>query len=244
MLDILSNLMPFKAEEKLKIESWKTIQRPLPSEKTFSAFINPDEITLNYSVLTESNPPAGKTGNAGAFTGTTPFEVTLKFFLDGTNANGVELKVKDKIKEFYEVTGYDGILHRPRFLRIVWQGLVWYRANQFAFDCVLKSASINYKLFKHDGTPLRAIINAVFLEKRMEDEVQNEQSDKSADLTHIRLVKEGDNLPAMVKEVYGDFKYYLQVAKVNNLANFRDLIPGQKLIFPPFDKSLKRNSNG
>jgi len=43
----------------------------------------------------------------------------------------------------------------------------------------------------------------------------------------------------MVHKIYGSFKYYLQVAKVNNLKNFRDLIPGQKLIFPPFEKNLK-----
>ena len=244
MLDILSNLMPFKAEAKLKVESWTTIERPAKAEKTFSAFINPDEISLNYAVLTERNPTPGTTGNAGPFLGTSPFEVTLKFYLDGTNANGVKLDVKAKIKEFYEATGYDGKGHRTRFLRINWPGLIWYRANQFAFDCVLKSATINYKLFKPDGTPLRAIINAVFVEKRKDSEIRAEQDDQSADLTHIRIVKEGDNLPAMVQEVYGDFKHYLQVATVNNLANFRNLIPGQKLMFPPFDKNLKRISNG
>jgi hypothetical protein len=237
MLDILSNLMPFTAEAKLKVESWGDIERSGDSNKIFSAFINPDEIALNYTVLTERNPTPGATGNAGAFLGTSPFEVTLKFYLDGTNANGVKLDVKEKIKEFYEVTGYDGKGHRTRFLRINWPGFIWYRANQFAFDCVLKSATINYKLFKHDGTPLRAIINAVFTEKRKLAEIQAEQDDQSADLTHIRVVKEGDNLPSMVQEVYGHFKYYMQVAKVNNLTNFRDLQPGKKLFFPPFDKN-------
>jgi len=236
MLDILKNLMPFKADAKLQVESWVSIDRSGKADKIFAAFINPDELTLNYTVLTERNPTPGQTGNAGPFLGTSPFEVTLKFYLDGTNANGVKLDVKEKIKEFYEATGYDGKGHRTRFLRITWPGLIWYRANQFAFDCILKSATINYKLFKPDGTPLRAIINAVFTEKRKDSEVEAEKDNKSADLTHIRVVKEGDNLPAMVQKVYGDFKYYLQVAQVNNLTNFRDLQPGQKLMFPPFDK--------
>lgn len=243
MADIFSNLMPFKAEEKLKVESWTKIERQGNPDKTFSAFINPDEITLNYAVITESTPTPGGTGNAGPFLGTTPFEVTLRFYLDGTNTNGVKLDVKEKIKEFYETTGYDGKGHRTKFLRIKWQGLVWYRANQFAFDCILKSASINYKLFKPDGTPLRAIVNAVFVEKRTDDEVKKERDDQSADLTHVRVVKEGDTLPGLVFQIYGDFKYYLEVAKANNLTNFRDLRPGMKLVFPPFDKNLKRISN-
>lgn len=243
-MGILDALNPFKPADKLKIESWEKIDRAGDSEKTFSTFINPDEITLNYTVLSEQNPASGATGNAGPFLGTTPFEVTLKFFLDGTNATGVPLDVKDKIIEFYQTTGYDGKGHRTRFLRINWPGLIWYRANQFAFDCILKTANIQYKLFNNGGKPLRAIITATFIEKRAKEQIEAEEDKKSADLTHIRIVKEGDTLPTMVHKIYGNFKYYLEIAKVNNLKNFRDLIPGQKLVFPPFDKNVKSLGNG
>ena len=63
------------------------------------------------------------------------------------------------------------------------------------------------------------------------------------DLTHIRVVKEGDTLPSMANDIYGDFSYYLEVAKANNLQDFRNLIPGQKLYFPPFDKNVKKPTN-
>lgn len=236
-MGLLDALNPFLPADKLKIESWESINRVGVSEKTFAAFINPDEISLNYSVFSELNSANGKTGNAGTFLGTSPFEVTLKFFLDGTNSTGVPLDVKEKVIEFYQTTGYDGKGHRTRFLRIAWPGLVWYRANQFSFDCILKTANIQYKLFENGGKPLRAIITATFIEKRTDAEIAKENDDKSADLTHVRIVKEGDTLPAMAYKIYGNFKYYLQVAKVNNLTNFRELVPGQKLIFPPFEKS-------
>ncbi|MGY3051892.1 hypothetical protein ACVWYG_000079 [Pedobacter sp. UYEF25] len=234
LLDVLNPLLP---ADKLKIESWEKIERAGASEKTFAAFINPDEITLNYSVLFDDSSANGKTGNAGTFLGTSPFEVTLKFFLDGTNSTGVPLDVKKKIIEFYETTSFDGESHRTRFLKILWPGLVWYRANQSAFDCVLKTANIQYKLFDKDGKPLRAVITATFTENRTKEEIEKENNKHSADLTHVRVVKEGDTLPAMVYKIYGDVKYYLEVAKVNKLTNFRDLIPGQKLVFPPFGKS-------
>ncbi|EOR94504.1 hypothetical protein ADIARSV_2350 [Arcticibacter svalbardensis MN12-7] len=239
-MGLLDALLPHEAGQKLKIESWDKIEKSGDSTQVFTAFINPDEIALNYSVLTEQNPAAGATGNAGAFLGTSPFQVTLKFFLDGTGANGVVLDVKAKIIEFYQTTGYDGKGHRTRFLRINWPGLIWYRANQFAFDCILKTAAIQYKLFKPDGSPLRAIITATFIEKRTDAEILQENDPKSADLTHVRVVKEGDTLPGMVRDIYGDFKYYLQVAKVNRLRDFRNISPGQKLIFPPLDKTKKQ----
>ena len=58
----------------------------------------------------------------------------------------------------------------------------------------------------------------------------------SPDLTHERVVKEGDNLPLMTYRIYGDPKYYLEVARVNGLTNFRKLTPGQKIVFPPIEK--------
>ncbi len=38
--------------------------------------------------------------------------------------------------------------------------------------------------------------------------------------------------------IYGDSKYYLEVAKANNLTNFRKLTPGQEIFFPPIQKQL------
>ncbi len=242
-MDLLNVISPFKAADKLKIDSWDDIEKTR-NPRTFHAFINPDEISLNYTVLTEQNPTTGRTGNAGPFLGTMPFEVTLKFFLDGTNANGVLINVKDKIIEFYQATGYDGNSHRTRFLRIIWPGLMWYRPNQFAFNCILKTASIQYKLFGKSGEPLRAVITATFIESRSITEIEEDEDNKSADLTHVRVVKEGDTLPAMVQNIYGDFRYYLEVARVNNLKNFRDLKPGDKLVFPPFENNVKQPGNG
>lgn len=40
----------------------------------------------------------------------------------------------------------------------------------------------------------------------------------------------------MTKRIYGDSKYYLEVARVNKLTTFRKLKTGQQLIFPPIQK--------
>jgi nucleoid-associated protein YgaU len=58
-------------------------------------------------------------------------------------------------------------------------------------------------------------------------------------MTHVRLVKEGDTLPALTREIYGDYRYYLEVARVNQLDDFRSLEPGTRLFFPPLD--MKRS---
>ena len=55
----------------------------------------------------------------------------------------------------------------------------------------------------------------------------------SPDLSHIIEVKAGDNLPMLCYQVYKDSAYYLDVARVNGITNFRDIRPGTKLHFPP-----------
>ena len=60
--------------------------------------------------------------------------------------------------------------------------------------------------------------------------------DQSPDLTHVRLIKEGQDLPSLCNEVYGDPQLYVEVARANRLDNFRSLKPGTKVFFPPLQK--------
>ena len=95
---------------------------------------------------------------------------------------------------------------------------------------------ITYKLFKPDGTPIRATIHATF-KGFIEDSLRvARENNNSPDLTHIRMVNEGDTLPLMTFRIYGNSKYYLEVAKANKLVNFRKLVPGQQIFFPPIEK--------
>ena len=53
--------------------------------------------------------------------------------------------------------------------------------------------------------------------------------------SHRVLVKEGDTLPLLCHEIYGDAWYGPQVARFNHLADFRRLVPGTQLHFPPLE---------
>ena len=225
---------------KLLIESYEDVHRKV-ARKVFEAFINPDEYTLDYNVALDNTLVPGKSANdRDAALEIRPLEVSLKFYLDGTNAipdpkTQKGLNIPQKIAAFHEAIGYDGKVHQPRYLRLIWGKAAWLRPNQNSFDCVLKSASVQYKLFDSSGSPLRVIINATFVELLSPAAAQAEDGKSSPDLTHVRIVKEGDTLPGLAQAIYGDFKHYLEIARVNKLPHFRKLEPGSKLYFPPFD---------
>ena len=116
---------------------------------TFESYVNPNEITVAYEMEYDSAQGSGTTGSRMDFKKVKPGDMSLAFFLDGTGANGVKIDVQTQVEKFQTVTGYNGDIHRPNYLKIAWGTIQIKR-------CVLKSASIAYKLFKADGTPLRA----------------------------------------------------------------------------------------
>ena len=126
--------------------------------------------------------------------------------------------------------GYKGDSHEPRHLKLVW-------GENSIFKGRVTELSINHKMFKPDGTPIRAIATVKFKSSIEEQKRAAKENKSSPDLTHIRKVKQGDTLPLMCYSIYGDPKYYLQVAEVNGLANFRQLKPGTDLFFPPLKKT-------
>lgn len=195
----------------------------------FEAYVNPNEITQSYEMEYNTAQGAGTTGGRMDFNRVKPGDLSLAFFLDGTGANGRPLDVQAKVDEFREVTGYNGEIHRTNYLKIAWGNIQVKR-------CVLKSASVAYKLFRSDGVPLRAVITASFSDACDDKTRVAMARDSSPDLTHMRILKDGDSLAAMCEEIYGDPALALKVARANGLDGFRHIAAGSRIVFPPLEK--------
>lgn len=195
----------------------------------FEAYLNPSELTSAYELEYDESQGVGTTNGPMKFTRGKPGTLSLTFFIDGTGASGYAVDVQEQIAQFQLVTGYSGKIHEPNYLKVAW-------GSQAARHCVLGSASITYKLFKPSGVPLRAVITATFIEHADDETRVAMAQDESSDLTHVRLVRDGDTLPGLCTEIYGSPHFYIQVARVNRLPRFRRLEPGTRLVFPPLQK--------
>lgn len=215
--------------EKLVIQAFAKPDYSGSAIAEFRAFLNPSEITLSYEMEYDAAQGAGTTNSRMNFKKVKPGDLSLTFFIDGTGASGVQADVQELVAKFQSVTGYNGQIHRPNYLKVMWGTLQIKR-------CVLKSASIAYKLFRPDGVPLRAVISATFTDNSDDMTRVAIQQDQSTDLSHVRLVRAGDTLPALCNQIYGDPRRYLDVAAVNALDHFRVLVPGMRLLFPPIAK--------
>lgn len=198
----------------------------------FIALINPETYSLETKMEFRQAQGQGTTGNQQPFELKAPEELAFEFLFDNTGI--IDGRPTDNIavvlETFYQfLMGYDGSTHEPKFFKLVWGTLL------FKGRCT--SLSINYKLFNPDGAPIRAVCKTTFREFKEENLRVAQEDNQSPDLTHYRVVKKGDTLPLMCYHIYGDSKYYLQVAQVNKLNNYRNLEPGLELFFPPLAKT-------
>jgi hypothetical protein len=203
------------------------------AKDSFEALINPESYTLEYKVKTAEGQGQGTSGVQQKFAYTMPDELTFEFLFDNTgiiDSKPNKEGVYDNVNHFRQIlTQYQGSTHEPYHLKLVWGNLL--------FKGRAVEVSVTYKLFNSDGQPIRAIVKAKFKGSIEEKKRVAQEYKRSPDLTHVRKVKIGDTLPLMCYQIYGDPKYYLQVAQANALVNFRNLVPGTDVIFPPLAKT-------
>jgi hypothetical protein len=238
------SLMIFKLE-KFTIEGYDTKDRDSTPTK-FEAQFNPTSIYWNYKIAYNKKQSINASGQQQDYEFTQAPQLSVTLTIDGTNVDSIggwapfAPSVNARIKKFKE-TAYDyrGTAHEPPYLTVSWGTLE-------RFNCRLCSFKVTYTLFDRDATPLRAEIAAKFVHDISADEMAQEQKKESPDLTHSRVVRVGDTLPLLTRDVYGSSQCYLDVARYNGLDNFRSLTPGQELLFPPlvvFASSGTENSN-
>ena len=209
-------------------------------DNTFEVMFNPNTFSQNFSIESNEQSETGTESNRRTFNRLGVQSYTFEFLLDGTGASaptipggvGIAIPgaeaifkppdVRDMIDNFmkvcYEINRDE---HRPNYVLLSWGVL--------DEVCLLSTSEVRYTLFQPDGKPIRARINATFNKVTP----QTAKLPRSADLTHIRAVSEGANLPLMSDQIYKEAGYYIQLARANKLKNFRRLRTGQNLNFPP-----------
>lgn len=215
---------------KLKIFSYLDAERKQKAGEPMEVLLNPESYSNKISVQFSGKQVSGTSGILPKFNKIEAQKLDFELLFDSTGViNNMKNGVDAELEKFKNLTlKYEGTIHRPRFLSLYWGTL--------KFDCCLESLDITYKLFQSDGLPLRAVAKVSFLGFMDDTKRVAKENASSPDLTHVRTVMEGDTLPLMSFRIYGDSKYYIEVAKANGLNSFRELKTGSRIVFPPIKR--------
>ena len=208
---------------------------------TFEAMVNPETLSRTYTANFADDGNL-MTDQTGRFTGMTPEDFSFSLLLDSSGVirdgdllnipitnpfeSGEPEDVTDKLNAllalFYNVNDSD---HRPMYVKVIWgdeAGLM---------KGVVKSIGVNYKLFKPDGKPIRAVVTLTIGKTKNPEEVA--AGLQSPDMTHKKTVSAHEHYSMMGYRIYKKTDYYIDVARANKLLSFRKLKQGDTIYFPP-----------
>lgn len=202
----------------------------------YTVMMNPTAYDYEHSIRYQTAAALGSSAPEQKFNAYRPERVSFDIELDGTGVGQAETgtassstapddaKVQvDKLKAV--VYKFDGSKHEPNYVKLAW--------GNFSFVGRLEKLSVSFNLFKPTGEPLRAKVKMSFVGTTGAAQEAAAANKSSPDLSHLIEVKAGDTLPLLCYRIYKDSSYYLEVARVNGLVNFRSLAPGAWLKFPP-----------
>jgi hypothetical protein len=229
---------------KLTITGYADSDRTEQIGQPFVAQYNPESLSLRHEAVFNGQSSPGGTAGTGQWSHSSPQRLSVNLVLDGTGVDqmGIALleveTVRSRIEHFIDICcKVQEQTHEPPHLRLDWGPSV---PELGGFLCRLESVDINYKSFDRDGEPLHAELAAAFVKVLTPRQETKLVPKASPDLTHRRVVKDGDTLPLLCQQVYGSAAHYLRVAQVNALDDFRNLVAGRELFFPPFERPRKR----
>lgn len=202
--------------------------------RSISLLINPSQLQHERKTCFSQLAPLGDTGSGQRFSRMPPGKLSFSAVFDGTGVvprpagSRMPQEVEDQLDAMAAVIyDYDGQKHEPSIVQILW--------GQLSFVGRLQSFNTEYTLFRPSGAPLRATASLSFMSYMSRKQAQLEADASSPDLSHVVEVREGDTLPLLCHRIYGDSRYYPQVARFNQLFRFRVLRPGMQLHFPPLE---------
>lgn len=220
-------------EDLLKIISYSDAERK-STLGTFECLVSPLSIKFqqrnNYGQLNVVNGTIPLTGFANGGKGT--MEISL--ILDGTGAYASkDNEPIEVVKQLSDLMGntvvYNGSIHQPPFLKVVWGTLP-------IFLCRAESIDVDYKTFNSLGVPVQANVTLLLIED-VDAELSKKQANKqSPDLFHEHLVEENENLALISYDYYADTRHLKHIATINKLNSLYDCKPGQILLIPPLNE--------
>lgn len=229
---------------KMTLSRLKADKSPLnEGEEPLTVSYNPDKFSFGKSAeiaevsIPGLDSPVLQFGRGGSET--LSLELLFDTTEDGMGADATP--VNEKVDPFYRLIKVNSDLHTPPIVRITWgekfPGQTATHSDEGVskptFDAVVTSLNREYTLFNSEGVPLRATVTLELKEYRTLEEQLEALNLKSADHTRVHVVQEGENLPTIAADAYGDPGRWRLIARHNQLRNVRDLPAGQALELPP-----------
>jgi len=201
------------------------------------AWFNPKEFTLSRTNKWTMKPVSGQGHPPGPqFGGAEPQKVSIDLLFDDSDSpNGDVTKVCSTLLGMMDakVKASGKNAARPPTVTFGWGALL------VPFKAVMDSLSIQYLMFRPDGTPIRAVakVSLTSVEKFTAQQGGGSLKRQNPTTTGIaglrsHYVRDGDSLPSIAYAAYGDATKWRVIAEANGIDDPVQLRRGTILSIP------------
>jgi nucleoid-associated protein YgaU len=202
----------------------------MPSGLTsIECMFNPTEYRLTQTVSVSANRSANTPGGTPQYGGTNPMTLTLQLFFDDfASAQGdVTPKITTLLNWTKPTDDSRASGPCPPLVAFRWGG----NPQLDNFSGFLTNITVNYTVFRRDGTPVQAKVDVTIQGQDASVSSQNPTS-HAIDSRRVRTVLDGDTLQSIAHRELGRPAYWRAIAVMNGIDDPLRLKPGQTVIVP------------
>jgi LysM repeat protein len=199
------------------------------SSEMIECHFNPEQMILGRTVNWKFPDNIGRDLPKPIFKGGQASDITIELWFDTTDppldgsgnpVSGWKDDVREHYKLLLKMTRKDDQNKDPGPVRFEW-------GKFLSFTAIITNVTQTFTMFQSDGTPVRAKVNVTL--KEVPDEPTTQNPTSRSQPRKIWVVREGETLDWIAYREYGSSAYWRHIAETNDLANPRDLQPGQVL---------------
>ena len=215
-------------------------QLQIDGSAPFDVLFNPTEYSISKSNEWKFEKVTGTAFTPPAFGGGNPRELTLNLLLDASLLGKTQhvRGITDQLFRMMEVPGGSSggsSSAAPPFITFTW-------GSETKFKSVCTSLTVAYKLFRPNGDPIRADVKMTLKQAEPASTASSTGANRGTNPTTranaghgVHTVKDGDSLPSIAYEAYGDATVWRAIADANGVENPLHLRRGRALSLPRLD---------
>lgn len=203
-------------------------------------YFNPTEYTISKSNEWKYDKVTGNSFPKAQFGGGNPRELTLNLLLDASLLDKTA-HVRDVTNDLFKMmevkegqtAGAAGAV--PPFVTFKW-------GRETTFKSVCTQLTVAFKLFRPNGDPIRADVKMTLKQAETAGTASANGANRAGNPTTranaghgVHTVKDGDTLPSIAYDAYGDATVWRAIADVNGIENPLHLRRGTALSLPKLD---------
>ena len=215
-------------------------QLQIDGSAPFDVLFNPTEYSISKSNEWKFEKVTGTAFTPPAFGGGNPRELTLNLLLDASLLGKTQhvRGITDQLFRMMEVPGGSSggsSSAAPPFITFTW-------GSETTFKSVCTSLTVAYKLFRPNGDPIRADVKMTLKQAEPASTASSTGANRGTNPTTrakaghgVHTVKDGDTLPSIAYEAYGDATVWRAIADANGIENPLHLRRGRALSLPKLE---------